>query len=384
MTEKLPNLKRVLVVDDQEIILHLWNRVLREKGFDVVTAKNGAQAVRWIDEGEFSIIFTDISMPEMGGVELLKYIKKKGCASCVNIITGLASVESAVECMHLGACDYIAKPCNINELIAMSFRCMRHYSHRLEVEKLKKTVANYEELDRMKTEFMSNVSHELRTPLFSMGGALDLMLQDMADKQGETSGKLGEVIRNNYGRLVLIVSNILNFFRMERGMFTPHFQRMDLPALIQKVLADLYPLFLQRGLHLESVAPGAFSPAHIEADPGQIEMILVNLIANAIKFTPAGGKVEIGLSDEGDNIRICVGDSGIGISPENHQKIFDRFYQVDASATRSAGGLGIGLSIVKALVEMHDGRISVESGKGKGSRFFIFLPKSQDYNRGGG
>ncbi|HAH31438.1 MAG TPA: hypothetical protein DCL44_03885 [Elusimicrobia bacterium] len=375
------NPKKVLIVDDDESILRLCTRALTGEGFEVVTAQNGKDAVEKFKEGEFGVVFTDLTMPVMGGQELLKHIKKNHRLTCVNIFTGAGTIEGAVECMRLGACDYIAKPFNLDELIAMAFRCAEHYSHRLETERLKHDITAYEELDKLKSEFVSNVSHELRTPLFSIGGALDLLLQTIPEITDATSKRLLDVILGNFSRLNSIVANILDFSRIEKGTFIPSFEDVDLADLARKAINDLHPLFLQRAISIEPVSGPV--PCLIEADPEQIGRVLINLLANAIKFTPREGKVGVALSDTETGVVLCVWDTGCGIAPQYHKRMFDRFYQVDGSVTREAGGSGIGLAIVKAIVEMHGGRIRVESQLGKGTRINISLPRRQSKERGG-
>ncbi|MCB4756620.1 MAG: response regulator [Elusimicrobia bacterium] len=376
MSDSSMNPKRILVVDDDADILNLWIRILKKEGFDVVTAISGEEAVKRLNNDNFGVVFSDINMPGMSGKDLLKYVKQNHSASCVNMITGLATVEGAVECMHLGACDYIAKPCEKQELVAMAFRCLRHYDHQLESRRLQETVFRLEEIDKLKSEFVSNVSHELRTPLFSLGAALELLLQDKSRSMDETSIKLCNVIWGNFERLRRLVSNILNFSRLENGTLRLNYQDVDLSTLVNRIFTELSPLFLQRKIRFDVVTnPAPF--VTMTTDPEQIQHVLINLLGNAIKFTPEGGKVGVRLDEEGDRIRICVWDTGSGIDSKNQERIFDRFYQVDGSMTREAGGTGIGLSIVKAVVDMHGGKVWVESELDKGSRFYISLPKHQ-------
>ncbi len=368
--------KRVLITDDNPEVLDLWERVLKEEGFAVVVAKNGREAIEKLGEEKVSVIFTDLDMPGMGGMDVLKYVKQSRDVSdvCVNIITGVGTIQGAVKCMQLGACDYISKPCDIDELIVMTYRCLRHHSEQLETKRLKETVGQLEELNKLKSDFVSNVSHELRTPLFSMSAALDLLLQDMSGKVDGPSQKLSEVIKHNHERLNQIVGNILDFSRLENGTLKPKFQKVDLIALAKKTLEDLSPLFSQHNIGYEFIIESS-SCESIEADPVHLQQVLINLLGNSIKFTPAGGRVGVKIADGGDKVRVCVWDTGSGIAPEYLERIFDRFYQVDGSMTREAGGAGIGLSIVKAMVEMHGGKVWAASKPNQGSQFYITLPK---------
>ncbi len=375
MSVNISNPKRILVVDDDEAILNISTRALSSEGFEVIQAKTGEEALLHLEQSEFGAIFTDLTMPGMDGREVLKHVKQHHSSVCVNIVTGAGSVEGAVECMRLGACDFISKPFDVGELVAMAFRCVGHRAHYMEVERLKKSITAYEELDKLKSEFVSNVSHELRTPLFSMGGALELLLQNVPELSLGTSKKLCDVIGHNLSRLNAIVANVLNFSRMEKGTILPAFSSVDLRALAQKAMDDLQPLFSRGGITAAPIAaPGS---SLVEADPEQLEQVLINLLGNAVKFTPRGGTIGVELSESGDGMLLCVRDTGRGIAPEYHLKIFDRFYQVDGSLTRETGGSGIGLAIVKAIVEMHGGRVWVESVPGKGSEMKVYLPRSR-------
>jgi K+-sensing histidine kinase KdpD len=365
---------KILIVDDEDILLRLWQRTLTVEGFEVATAGSAEEAMQKIKKETFTVIFSDMSLPGLAGKDLLKHVKQNHVPSCVNIMTGMATMEGAVECIRLGACDYIAKPCRVNEVVAMAKRCLGHEEQRREMLRLRQSITEYQALDKLKSEFVSNVSHELRTPLFAMGAALDLVFEGMDEQMKGSNMKLQEVIKNNYERLSQVIRNVLNFSQMERGTFTPKFQEMDLAVVAQQSLDALTPLFQKNGIHCEPLDLKT-SDTKLTADPEQIRQILVNFLGNAVKFTPPEGKVGVEIADDAGNIRLCVRDTGQGIAPEHHEKIFDRFYQVDASITRNAGGCGIGLGIVKKIVELHNGRVWVESTIDQGSRFFVSLPR---------
>ena len=167
--------KKILLVDDEIILLDVWSRALRREGHEVSAVENGQLALEALAREAFAVVFTDIHMPGMGGKELLELIKKSAQDVCVNVITGAASIADAIECMRLGACDYLQKPCELDELMVLARRCLRHHEERRERKSLYAAVTRYEELDRLRSEFVSNVSHELRTPLFSIQGAFDLL-----------------------------------------------------------------------------------------------------------------------------------------------------------------------------------------------------------------
>ncbi|HRY29257.1 MAG TPA: HAMP domain-containing sensor histidine kinase, partial [Elusimicrobiota bacterium] len=261
------------------------------------------------------------------------------------------------------------------EIVAVAKRCSDHEEQRLEMGRLRKTIVRHQELDRLKSEFVSNVSHELRTPLFAMGAALELLWDGPSDSA--TSAKLREVVQNNYDRLREMVGNVLDFSRMERGTLRPVFLPVDITELTRRTEKDLRPLFTKNGISVEPLPEGLPS-LMAEVDAGQIQQVLVNLLGNAAKFTPPGGKVGIELSEQDGRVRLSVWDTGKGVAPEHQGKIFERFYQVDSSDTREAGGSGIGLAIVDGIVRMHGGHVWMESRLGNGSRFHVELPKHRE------
>ncbi|MBI4063185.1 MAG: response regulator [Elusimicrobia bacterium] len=371
-----PKAAKILLVDDDEVVGRVWSRALQKEGFQVSVAADGAAGLDKAKSEPFDVIFTDLRMPGIDGQEFLRHLKDSGHQGCVNVISGQADIALVVACVKLGACDYLQKPCDLAELLALTRRCLGHAATRRENKRLQSEVARYEELDRLKSQFVSTVSHELRTPLFSMIGAFDLLAEAVRARTQGTEQGLLSVIQNNMNRLAGLIGNLLDFSRLEQGALRPSFQEVDIGLLVQETVHALAPLFARRNLE-PPVLPNGLASKTIEADPDQIRQVLTNLISNAIKFTPPRGGISIDLAGSKETIELVVSDTGIGIAPENHKKIFDRFYQVDGSLTREAGGAGIGLSIVEEIVRLHGGKIWVESVLGRGSQFHVVLPKKQ-------
>lgn len=368
--------QKILIVEDEEPLRRAWQRILEREGMATSVAATAEEAAEILKtDKEIAVIFTDLNLPGMSGQELIAKVKEAALPCCVNVLTGLATIENAVECMLLGACDYVAKPCNLSEIVVKANRCLDHYRQRREVTELKRAVIRYEELDRLKSEFVANVSHELRTPLFSMQGALELLKTDLKEHLKGEAGSLFDVVRQNAGRLAQIINNILNFSKMEQGTLKPKFASVAVAAILEKTFKEMMPLLRQKNLEVEPLTPD-FNGS-VEADGQQLEQLFCNLIGNAIKFTPNGGRISARINDVKTGIEITIRDSGIGIAPQYHEQIFERFYQVDGSATREAGGCGIGLAIVKSIAQMHGGSIRVRSAAGQGSAFTIYLPKKQ-------
>lgn len=236
---------------------------------------------------------------------------------------------------------------------------------------LKKKTKEAESANRLKTEFLATVSHELRTPMTSILGFTKLLL-DMEDIPKEVMEFI-KIIWSQGERLEQLIGDLLDVAQIESGRVGLEISEYNINHIIQEVVALFKPDIMEKGLDLTLNLEEEISTAEI--DPKRITQVLWNLLNNAVKYTPKGGKVNIISDDKGDEIHVAVSDTGIGIKKEDYEIIFDRFRQLDSSLTREFGGVGLGLSISKYFVEVHGGRIWVESEFGKGSTFTFSIPK---------
>jgi signal transduction histidine kinase len=236
------------------------------------------------------------------------------------------------------------------------------------------------ESDRHKTEFFSNVSHELRTPLMMILSPLERLARRAGGQGDGEARSLLDVASINAQRLLKLINQLLDFAKLEAGHTQLRPESVALNAFVERLIVAARPLAEQRGLTLHVELDRAVGI--IVADEEKLDTILSNLISNAIKFTPAGGEVrvrttaisgELSVIDE-PQVLIDVEDSGIGIDEENFVRLFQRFSQVDGSTSREFAGTGLGLALVKELVELHGGRVEVDSEPGRGSRFSVTLP----------
>jgi len=238
-------------------------------------------------------------------------------------------------------------------------------------------ITEEKEIDKMKTEFVSVVGHELRTPLTSMKNAVDIVLSETAGAINKNQRKFLFMADRNIDRLSGIINELLDISKIESGSIKIELKSLDLGAPLDMAIASLESKAGKKSISLHKEMPSDLP--QIYGDSNKLEQIFINLLSNAIKFTPKGDHVSVSAKDyeyNRDFIEVCVADTGIGISPDELEKIFDRFYQVEKSLTRETEGTGLGLSIVKGLVEAHGGEIWVESEEGKkGSKFTFTLPK---------
>jgi PAS domain S-box-containing protein len=230
-----------------------------------------------------------------------------------------------------------------------------------------------QEIDRLKSEFISNTSHELRTPLQSIMGFTKLMLQGKVP-DSETQNEFLGIIDKQSVRLADLINDLLDVSRMESGRFTIQKQSISIDELLKSVAKELDGIAYEKGVAIVRDIPSTIP--ELEADEKRIRQVVINLLGNAIKFSNENGKIAIRVEISDDNVITSVSDRGIGIPPEAIPHLFDRFYQVDGSMTRTSGGSGLGLYISAQIVEAHGGRIWAESEMGKGSTFSFTLPLS--------
>jgi signal transduction histidine kinase/CHASE3 domain sensor protein len=228
---------------------------------------------------------------------------------------------------------------------------------------------------RHKSDFLASMSHELRTPLNSILGFSELLLD--SDEQAIDPARRRSFLQhvNNSGKYLLnLINGLLDLSKVEAGRMELRETVFDLPMSISSALSTMSPLAEKGGIELSWICP---APLLIRADAEKLGQMLLNLLSNAIKFTPAGGRVSVEVREEPDRIVICVADTGIGIAPENHERIFEEFQQLETADSPQQKGTGLGLTLTRRLAELHGGEVWVESAPGEGSRFSVALPASR-------
>lgn len=245
------------------------------------------------------------------------------------------------------------------------------YELKAHAEELRRAYEELQEADRLKDEIVQNVSHELRTPLTFIKGYVDLLLDGQMGPLTEAQREAMEIIAEKTNLLSRLVSDIVTLQRIERGAL--NFEAVDIVALARVSVQSFQLTASQAGLEFTIEDPGG--PAIVWGDRERLSQVLDNLLHNAVKFSPNGGRITVRIQDLEDSVQVSVQDTGIGIPPDKLERIFERFYQVDGSTRRRFGGMGLGLAIVKRIVEAHGGRVWAESELGKGSTFYFTIPK---------
>jgi two-component system phosphate regulon sensor histidine kinase PhoR len=235
-------------------------------------------------------------------------------------------------------------------------------------------ISDLKRLEQVRRDFVANVSHELRTPVTVIRGYTEILLSEGGDTDSERARRFLEIINNHSERLATLIGDLLALSELESGDLTLELA----PFKIQNAVRRSWKLLEQqahgKGITVDWQEIEDLPP--VMADSGRIEQVLINLLDNAIKYTPEGGAISVSASDSGETLTINVSDTGIGIPPPDQPRIFERFYRVNKSRGGDVPGTGLGLSIVKHIVQLHGGAVSVDSIPGRGSTFAFTLKKA--------
>ncbi|MBI3599927.1 MAG: response regulator [Nitrospinae bacterium] len=377
--------QQILVIDDEESIRFTFENFLTEEGYRVITAGDYRGALSAISEKEFDLIFTDILLKDMTGIDILREVRRKNLVSPVVMITGEPNLKTASDALRLGAFDYLPKPVRQDTLHHVTKMALQHKAlvdekerYRLNLEQtnimLKMANERLKTLDRQKTELLNIVTHDLRGPLTSIKGFADILLmqKDNPDKLSKIYEDFLNIIRHESIRLNNLIDDYLDLSKIESGQMEFKQESVDIKAIIIESLGVYKGEALNRGIHLKSIF--LEDMPIITADEGKIMQVVSNLISNAIKYTPQGGTIIVSAIKKFGEVEVFVEDTGGGIPKEYHEKIFNKFVQVNTGNGKIIKGTGLGLALVKNIVEHHGGKVWVESEKGKGSKFIFTLP----------
>jgi signal transduction histidine kinase len=380
--------QKVLVVEDDPGLLRGHAEMLAAEGYRVMEASAGGDALRVATEEKPDLVLLDAVLPDGDGVEVCRRMKADPALRGVFVVmlSGKdTTAEHQAEALNAGADGYLAKPIESVALKAhvLAFLRIRQNEedlressrrYREQAEELRQANRRLEEYNRLKAEFVANMSHELRTPLTAIIGfaqLAQLARQGDAEMPKRYRDAFERILRNGQ-HLLALINDVLDVSKIEAGRMKVHREHVDVVEVVQGAFAELQSLAERKGLQYRLRVPGRLPLAY--TDPLRVRQVVINLLSNAAKFT-SRGHVEAELVAHGrSHFRIVVRDTGIGIEEKSLGFIFERFRQVDGSMTRSASGAGLGLSIVRQIVDLLGGEIEVTSSVGEGSTFVVTLP----------
>jgi signal transduction histidine kinase len=372
--------ERILVVDDEASVREMVSKIVNLIGHEAVTTGNGREALEILKNEPFSIIITDVKMPEMDGFELMKAVRDQFPGVSTICMTAHGASYTYTDVVGVGATDYITKPFTIDEMMAKLNRVIREKDLIKDLTQksteLEKANEELKRLDQLKSTFISSVSHELRTPLTVIKEFISLMLEGHVGALTEDQEEYLGIANKNIIRLTNLIETLLDFSRIESGKgLRLRFEPTRLMEVVEDAVMTLSQQLEEKRITLENRLDPDIPVVLI--DRNRWVEVFINLIGNGIKFTPPGGKITVdsrGLTEKRDYLKVVVTDTGVGISPEDLSRVFDRFYQGRRTQAGLITGTGLGLAIVKEIVEAHRGYIQAESKSDGGASFVLTLP----------
>jgi signal transduction histidine kinase len=365
---------KILVVDDEQSVATTIKAILQLDGNEVTAVTSGKEALDLLKAQEFDVVLTDLRLDDLDGIEILRETQKLWPDTVSIMLTGYASLESAVTALRSGAYDYLIKPSDVDELRATVGRA-------LERRRLRQRLVELEQLDRLKTQFLSMASHELRTPLTAVSGFMQIARRrmgrlgaatDVPQPWREEAQKADETLdmaNRQAKKLARLIDELLDVSRLQQGRVEMRLAEIELGDVVREVGERMK--LLSKGHEIETKVEGT---APIVADRDRIEQVFENLVGNAIKYSPESGRIEMSLHVNGANAIVSVRDQGIGIAPAEVEKIFGLFYRSPDPRADHVGGLGLGLYISREIVSRHHGKLWAERNPDTGTTFHVTLP----------
>ena len=367
---------RLMIVDDEVAHVRALCDTLEFEGYQVTGFSSPTEALRNLTAGDCDLLLTDLMMPEMDGIELIKAARAKDPDIAGVIMTGYGTIDTAVSAMQIGALDYVLKPFRMHVILpaiarALDIRRLRIENailQRREREQAQELAAAYHDLE----SFSYSISHDLRSPLRAIRGMTRIYLEESADTLTDQGRQRLDQVVHGADRMDQMIGDLLRFCRLSRS--APVLHRIDLNVMSQRIVNDLRCAEPQRAIEVK------IDPLpDCQGDPGLIEQVMTNLLSNAFKFTRdrSDARVEIGsyLGKEPEAAQLVyfIRDNGAGFNMKYADKLFGVFQRLHSQD--QFPGTGVGLSIVKRILERHGGRIWADSAPGQGATFYFVVPR---------
>ncbi|MCU0455485.1 MAG: hybrid sensor histidine kinase/response regulator [Bacteroidales bacterium] len=370
---------KVLVIDDEPGIRSGVTRILRDfhvtypfmdedYTFEVLQAPTGEDGITMIENDKPDIILLDNKLPGIQGVDVLEYVRERKYDIVVAMITSYASLDVAIRATRDGATDFIPKPFTPQELKSSIENISKQLYLRKVTNKMK------EEGKKIRYQFLSVLSHELKAPLNAIEGYLRMMQEKQS---GERIDDYAPVIDRSLQRIQgmrNLIMDLLDFTKIRLERKEEKIQEVDLEEVARNAIVTVQPYAIQMDVNINLDVRG---DSKLMADPEDMEIIFNNLVSNAVKYNKFGGRAEIIIDSTDTEVLLVFSDTGIGISDADRENLFREFMRVKNERTKNISGSGLGLSIVRKVIELYHGTIKVDSTPEMGSVFTVHLPRKQ-------
>jgi len=359
----------VFVIDDDEIIRLSCEQILQKSGYKVETFGNGHEGIERLRQVRPPLLVVDIKMPELDGFEVIKIVRKIDPEIVIVVITGYATIETAVEAMKMGAYDFLPKPFTPSELRLIIGRGFERWRLAKEAQFLR---WQKEEVER---KFVTLVSHQLKGPLGAVKQYLDVLLHTC---HGQLPGETLEWISRSQARIaemLALIQDWLMLAKLDRGALCDRDVSSDLTGIVTNVLEEYRQLPSAANVGLSAELAPELNV--VRGDAVSIHMLVGNLVSNAVKYNRPGGSVKVRAFGDDQWVTLEVSDTGLGIAPAFLQHLFEEFYRVKTPETQNIPGTGLGLVICKRIVEELGGSIEVHSKEGESTTFTVKLPAAE-------
>ncbi len=359
---------KILIIDDEEIVLDSCTQILKKGKYQIQTANNGNDGLALLKDYLPDIVFVDLKMPGISGFEVLDQIHEFDPSIVTIVITGFATVNSAVEAMKKGTYDFLPKPFTPDELRLITKRGLERRQLVLE------TIALRREKEMLREHFSAIISHELKSPLSALQQNLYALADDLENVLSEDQAQKIKRLQSRINDLIKMINTWLRSISVDYLTIRENFGPVSIPLVIEKTVESVQPHAIRKDVDIHTSI--ADELRQVLGDEGTLVEALVNIAGNAVKYSRLGGQIWIRAEEEVEYVNITIKDEGVGIDNDDLPHVFDDFY-VGKSRIDGERRSGVGLAITRRIIEAHNGSITVESELGKGSSFTIHLPKPE-------
>jgi two-component system sensor histidine kinase/response regulator len=364
MMQPRPSL--ILIIDDEEPIRDGCMQVLEKSGYTVLAAADGSEGIRIAREAKPDIALIDLKMPQLSGMEVIEILSRDLPDMVLIVITGYATIVSAVEAVQKGTFDYLPKPFSPDRLRLAVQRAIEHRNLKIEAKRLR------EEKERMEKSFITFVSHEMRSPLVVIRQYIESLKAVAGDRFDKEIADIIERCRCRILGLETMVEHWLDISKLSENAFAGNKKPLGLLELIKRSTEEMAPLCMANSLQLEITDMPEKIP-EILGDAESLLRVFTNIIGNAAKYTPENGRISISAKSDDYHVTVRISDTGAGIPADKLPFIFEPFYRARGKEERQRGS-GLGLTFCKRIMELHGGEIAASSVEGQGSTFLLKFP----------